>query len=148
MKINNYIESPKKFDVEELVKFLVKELNITKDFDLSIHYNEKLLNKLSTDDIEFAALLQQSTPTLYVLFVRKSKVGLAQIICHEMVHLKQYVSGDLKMSSDFRTVTWKGKTYDNSSEYFNREWEVEARALENKLWRKFKKYKRNENNSR
>lgn len=148
MKINNYIESPKNFDVEELIKFLVKELKITKDFDLSVHYNEKLLNKLSTDDIEFAALLQQSTPTFYVLFVRKFKAGLAQIICHEMVHLKQYVNGDLKMSSDFKTVTWKGKTYDNSSEYFNREWEVEARALENKLWRKFKKYKRNENNSR
>lgn len=148
MKINNYIESPKKFDVEELIKFLVKELNITKDFNLSIHYNEKLLNKLSTDNIEFEALLQQSTPELYVLFVRKSKAGLAQIICHEMVHLKQYVSENLKMSSDFRTVIWKGKTYDNSSEYFSREWEVEARALENKLWRKFKKYKKNENNSR
>ena len=73
---------------------------------------------------------------------------MIQIICHEMVHLKQYVSGDLKMSSDFKTVIWKGKTYDNSSEYFSREWEVEARALENKLWRKFKKYKKNENNSR
>ena len=148
MKINNYIESSKNFDVEELIKFLIKELNITKDFNLSIYYNEKLLNELSTDNVEFAALLQQSTPELYVLFVRKSKVGLAQIICHEMVHLKQYVSGDLKMNSDFRTVTWKGKTYDNSSEYFSREWEIEARALENKLWRKFKKYKKNENNSR
>ncbi len=104
MKINNYIESPKKFDVEELINFLVKELKITKDFDLSIYYNEKLLNELSTDNVEFAALLQQSTPELYVLFVRKSKVRLAQIICHEIVHLKQYVSGDLKMSSDFRTV--------------------------------------------
>jgi hypothetical protein len=58
MKITNYIESPKKFDVEELVNFLIKELKITKDFDLSICYNEKLLDKLSTEDIEFSALLQ------------------------------------------------------------------------------------------
>jgi hypothetical protein len=105
MKIKNYIESPKNFDVEELVKFIVKELNIPEDFELTICYNERLLDKLSTDDIEFSALLNQHTPKLYMLNVRKIKGGLSSIICHEMVHLKQYMSGDLKMSSDFKTVT-------------------------------------------
>jgi hypothetical protein len=63
-------------------------------------------------------------------------------LCHEMIHLQQYDRGDLQMSSDFRTVIWKGETFDNSSEYLEREWEEEAFNLQNKLWKKFKKNKK------
>jgi hypothetical protein len=60
-----------------------------------------------------------------------------------MVHLKQYESGLLSQSSDFKTVTWKGKVYDNTERYFNREWEEEAFDKQNKLWKQFKKQKKN-----
>lgn len=58
-----------------------------------------------------------------------------------MIHLQQYDRSDLQMSSDFRTVTWKRETFDNSFEYLDRKWE-EAFGLQNKLWKKFKKNKK------
>jgi hypothetical protein len=60
-----------------------------------------------------------------------------------MVHLKQYDSGKLKMSQDCKTVWWNGEKFDATSDYIEREWEVEAFSLQNKLWRKFKKFKKN-----
>lgn len=59
--------------------------------------------------------------------------GLTVVIAHEMVHLKQYVTGDL-IDSDDDTTIWKGQEYQHpeflSDEYFLAPWEMEARALE------------------
>lgn len=138
MKIKSNIKSPKKFDVEELIQFLADQLDINEDVELSIIYNDKLLERLSKD-VEFQALLSNPIPHNYVLMVKEDVSGLQYIICHEMVHLKQYESGRLKMSSDFRTVIWDGEVFDNTSNYFEREWEEEARSKESKLWKEFKK---------
>lgn len=139
MKLKIGIESPKKFDVEELLTFLAEELNISEDVELMIVYNDDLLERLSHGDIEYEALLQRVLPDNYVLYVKENISGLQYILCHEMVHLSQYERGDLEMSSDFKTVTWNGETFDNTSDYFEREWEEEARSKENKLWKAFKK---------
>lgn len=141
MKITNQIKSPNKFDVTELITFLAKELNIKEIAQLTIAYNEELLNKISNGDVTYQALLQNPTKDVYYLFVTKTKLGLNKILCHEMVHLSQCDRGDLQLSNDFRKITWKGKVFDNSKDYRNREWEEEAFSLENKLWRKFKKWK-------
>lgn len=141
MKLKIGIESPKKFDVEELLTFLAEELNIDKDVELLVVYNNDLLNKLSTGNIEYEALLYNPTEDCYVLYIKEDISGLQYVLCHEMVHLQQYNRGDLQMSSDFRTVIWKGETFNNSSEYLEREWEEEAFNLQNKLWKKFKKNK-------
>lgn len=141
MKLKIGIDSPKKFDVEDLLNFLAKELNISEDAELMVVYNDNLLDRLSTGDIDYKALLQNVVPNHYTLYIKEDVSGLQYILCHEMVHLSQYDRGDLKMSSDFRTVIWKGETFDNTSEYIDREWEEEAFGLQNKLWRKFKKSK-------
>ena len=141
MKLKIGIESPKKFDVEELLTFLAEELNIDKDVELLVVYNNDLLNKLSTGNVEYDALLYNPTKNCYVLYIKEDISGLQYVLCHEMVHLQQYNRGDLQMSSDFRTVIWKGETFNNSSEYLEREWEEEAFNLQNKLWKKFKKNK-------
>lgn len=141
MKLKIGIESPKKFDVEELLTFLAKELNISENAELMVVYNDDLLNRLSTGDIEYEALLYNPAKDRYVLYVKENVSGLQYVLCHEMVHLQQYDRGDLQMSSDFRTVIWKGETFDNSSEYLERKWEEEAFGLQNKLWKKFKKNK-------
>lgn len=141
MKLKIGIESPKKFDVEELLTFLAEELNIDKDVELLVVYNNDLLNKLSTGNIEYEALLCNPTKNCYVLYIKEDISGLQYVLCHEMVHLQQYNRGDLQMSSDFKTVIWKGETFNNSSEYLEREWEEEAFNLQNKLWKKFKKNK-------
>jgi hypothetical protein len=105
MKIKNEIESPKKFNVEKYISFLGKELNINDDVQLTISYNENLLNKLSNEDIEFKALLYNPNKNLYFIFVTKEKLGLNKVLAHEMVHLQQCERGDLKLSKDHKTVT-------------------------------------------
>lgn len=144
MKIKNGIESPKKFDIEKLLEFLAEELNISKDVELMVVYNDALLEKLSVGDVEYDALLQKVLPNNYVLYIKESVSGLQYILCHEMVHLSQYDRGDLEMSSDYKTVIWKDETYTNTNPYNTRGWEEEAFALQNKLWKKFK----NENKRR
>lgn len=141
MRIKNGIESPKKFNVEELLEFLAEELNIKEDVELMVVYNNALLEKLSVGDIEYEAMLQKILPNNYVLHVKEDVSGLQYILCHEMVHLSQYERGDLEVSSDYRTVTWKGEVYTNDYPYNTREWEEEAFGLQNKLWKKFKKNK-------
>ena len=141
MKLKIGIESPKKFDVEELLTFLAEELNISENAELMVVYNDDLLNRLSTGDIEYEALLYNPAKDNYVLYIKESVSGLQYVLCHEMIHLQQYDRGDLQMSSDFRTVIWKGEIFDNSSEYLERKWEEEAFGLQNKLWKKFKKNK-------
>lgn len=143
MKITNHIKSPKNFNVEELIEYIASVLEINPKAELTLMYNDKLLNQLSKGDVEYSALLQNPIPNQYILFVKTDVSGLQTIICHEMVHLKQYDSGKLKMSQDCKTVWWNGEKFDATFEYTNREWEVEAFSLQNKLWRNFKKFKKN-----
>lgn len=142
MKIKNTIESPKKFDVEKLIKFLGKELNIGENVQLTVAYNEDLLSRLSNETIEYKAFLHHPKSDLYYIFVTKEKIGLNKILCHEMVHVHQCERGDLQYSPDYKTVTWKDNVFDRHTKYDDREWEEEAFDLQDKLWKKFK----NENN--
>jgi hypothetical protein len=105
MKIINNIEPQKKFDVIELLNFLASELKISDEVELMLFYNPKLLNALSTKDIEYNAILQNPIPHHYTLMLRDNLTSLNLILCHEMIHLKQYESGLLKQSSDFKTMT-------------------------------------------
>lgn len=143
MLVKGHIKPQKNFNPDELMSFLAKELNIKNDAELTITYNSNLLNKLSKE-VEFEAFLQNPFPDKYVLILKENIVGVQYILCHEFIHLKQYQEGRLKISSDFQKVWWEGKEYDDSTPYGNREWEKEAFSMQNKLWRKFKKYKKNE----
>ena len=140
MKINNHVKSSKKFEVEDLLNFLAQDLNISEKTELTITYNEKLLDRLSSD-VEYSALLHNTLPNKYVLYVREGNVSQF-VLCHEMVHLKQYEDGRLSMSSDFKTITWEGEKMDNSIPYNLREWEKEAFSQENRLWKKYKKWRK------
>lgn len=136
MKITNHLKSPKKFNIEELLNFCAKELNIPEDVSLMLVQNEKLLKSISKE-VEYEALLQNPIEKQFVLFSKDQTIN-QYIICHEMIHMAQYCRGDLKMSNDFREITWKGKLFDNSVPYEDREWEQEAFSKQNKLWKKFK----------
>jgi hypothetical protein len=104
MKINNYIESPKNFNVEELINFITQILDINDEAELTLMYNDKLLNQLSKGDVEYEALLQNTIPNKYILMIKSDVSKLHIIICHEMIHLKQYDAGKLKMSRDYKTI--------------------------------------------
>ena len=57
-----------------------------------------------------------------------------------MTHLYQYEIGDLKLNKfeDKMVFEYKGIEYDLSTPYEDRPWEVEAKGLQNKLWKKYK----------
>ena len=136
MKITNHLKSPKKFDIEDLLNFCAKELNISEDVTITLIQNKKLLCNIS-NDVEFEAILSNPFYKSYILYTKDDVVS-QYIICHEMIHMSQYERGDLKMSSDFSKITWKGKIFDNSISYDKREWEQEAFSKQNALWKKFK----------
>jgi|AP95_1055475.scaffolds.fasta_scaffold78837_2 hypothetical protein len=63
-----------------------------------------------------------------------------QTICHEMVHIMQWVRGLLTERVYPRKLgyrkLWKGKTYKDVS-YSKQPWERQAHAMESKLFKKF-----------
>ena len=56
-------------------------------------------------------------------------------LAHEMVHVKQYLRGELNWSLS----KWKGKSGYEDVEYWDLPWEVEARKLQHKLVGKFER---------
>ena len=60
-----------------------------------------------------------------------------KVLGHELVHVKQYVVGDMSMRS--KGMYWKGELtkIDNMMEYFKSPWEIEAYGLERYLWMNF-----------
>ena len=67
----------------------------------------------------------------------RDRSGDRQLLAHELVHVKQYVVGDLSMRS--KGMYWKGELtkIDNMMEYFKSPWEIEAYGLERYLWLNF-----------
>lgn len=61
------------------------------------------------------------------------------ILAHEMVHVKQYVNGDLVDHGKY--CSWKGQKYEeyeaNSEDYFFSPWEVEAYGMQVGLYRMY-----------
>lgn len=76
----------------------------------------------------------QEGPKEFLMCIEKGvpKPLLMEWIAHEMIHVAQYLRGDLK--DDEEGTLWKGELYNDpehlSDEYFWSPWEMEARALE------------------
>ena len=58
-------------------------------------------------------------------------------LAHEIVHLKQFVRGELFDYAVGQKVQWKSKTYRTSLAYNKQPWEREAYRLEEPLCRSF-----------
>ena len=60
-----------------------------------------------------------------------------RVLGHELVHVKQYVVGDLSIRA--KGMYWKGEltSVGTMMEYFKSPWEVEAYGLERYLWMNF-----------
>ena len=59
-------------------------------------------------------------------------------LAHEMVHVKQFVKGELWDYEDTRVV-WKSKQYSNKQPYNEQPWEKEVYRLEEKLFNLWEK---------
>lgn len=145
-KVISLIKSTKRCDPIELINFIGKNILHYDTAVITVQYNDRILNKFSTENCQLQALLDKTLlPHTYNLLIRtNSSSNLEDIICHEMVHFDQYERGDLsiKKSDDSISFIWKNEEYNTSIEYYNRPWEKEARSLQSKYWKQYKEYKK------
>ena len=58
---------------------------------------------------------------------------LIRNLCHEMVHVKQYVLKEINDKNGFNNTYWKGEKVDKEIDYWALPWEVEAYNMEDQL---------------
>jgi len=138
-KITNYTDID---DISALLEFAAKQLGIS-DAEVVITKNDKLLDRFSTREYRVNGLLHKSpAPGVYNLMLREHPSDpLNLILCHEMIHLGQYIKGQLSLNVDTKVFTWKGQTYASEYPYESRPWEIEAFNGQGKLLKKFRKFK-------
>jgi hypothetical protein len=67
-----------------------------------------------------------------MIYIRDaSRAESIMILSHELIHYKQYY--DHRLFDLNTSIQWEGKSYNTSSEYEQRPWEVEAFAKSNEL---------------
>jgi len=73
----------------------------------------------------------------YFVITLKDNMSLKNTIMtllHEMVHVKQYLKGELRLG--YKEKVWKGRKW-NGDDYTNYPWEKEARKLEESLYAEY-----------
>lgn len=75
----------------------------------------------------------------YIIYIKKfSKQEYIRILSHELIHLKQYYTNELKISNNI--TIWKGDTINvNSYKYDDRPWEKDALDNQYELEKKMRK---------
>ena len=137
-------ETIKKFIEWTLTKLFKNDQKILKDLHLEISYVPEK-NSLYAS---CATLEQNKDPRTFEIEIYR-KLGLYEkirIIAHELVHIKQYANNELvtKSAKVKYPFIWKSKKYDNSLDYWDRPWEIEAHGYEKGLIIQFitQEYKR------
>lgn len=97
-----------------------------------------LVNKLSDNtksqfDGDLRAHIRYVNPNFYLFIDDMDRRDAIDVISHEIIHMQQYISGDLIYNKD-GNVNWKGDVIDlKSSEYDKRPWESDAFSRQRKL---------------
>lgn len=139
-KITNYTDID---GIAALLDFIAKQLDI-RDAEVVITQNDKLLDRFGTREHRVNGLMHKSTaPGVYNLMLREHpSEPLNLILCHEMIHLGQFIKGQLSLNMDTKVFTWKGQSYASDYPYECRPWEIEAYNGQGKLLKKFRKSQR------
>lgn len=128
-------------EVSEILRFALGRLGVD-DITVVVVNNDRLLDRLAGGgDVTYDALVTETAlERQYLLTLRERlTVGLTAVLCHESVHISQYVSGRLRLDSKTGVCTWMGRTYPADYEYRRRPWESEAFRLQSKLAREYRK---------
>lgn len=119
---------------------------VTKDLDVRLDFNSD--HEMSSDDLGYVEAESDDRPIREFIVVIKSDLSrkyTLTAIAHEMVHVKQYATGELLvLHRPSGYVRWKnGKHYDDSKKYnFNDPWEREAYSSMDKLYEKYESYRK------
>ncbi|AGS80972.1 hypothetical protein [Caulobacter phage Cr30] len=125
---NEYVEAAKFYASKLMDGRLVRHLNVEIVLDNSLPY----AGKCCSDD-------DHSKPRYFLIHLNPNAPGdhVLQALAHEMVHVKQYATGEL---FDFMNgwVSWKGQKFqmlgNDCDEYESYPWEKMAYDLEESLF--------------
>ena len=137
LRIVNCPDKNFKSYVENAALFFAKELipnnRIRNNCHTTIRFNSKI------EEYGFASVENFNTknqPREFQIEIHPG-IGVRNILttlAHEMVHVKQYINGELNDSM----TTWKGKNVNSDKmDYWNQPWEIEAHGVEPGLFYKF-----------
>lgn len=127
------------YDMTTFVKIALTQVLGIINVDLTIVTNDRLISNFDSNDIEMQALLQGEPEKHRYRLILHSRIGvasLASIVCHELIHLKQYEKGELKLVKG--GAKWKDKFYEKTTPYMDRPWEKEANGNMYKLEKQVK----------
>jgi hypothetical protein len=128
------------------LKWYAKNLLTDKTYDeieIELNFNS---SELASDDYGFTEWNDNNIRGRDFTIVVDPNLGIRSTlstIAHEMVHVKQYATGELVdyvLPSKTNKCRWRGKVrknYDNPIEYWSLPWEVEAHGLEKCLYYRF-----------
>lgn len=127
----------------EVLTFAAEKLGID-GVNLVVIKNDNILDKFESDRWFVNGLMHKTpVPNTYELILRSNPQDpLRLILCHEMIHLGQFVRGELTLDMDKKVFTWKGKKYTSATEYKSRPWEALAFNGQAGLLRAFRKSKK------
>ena len=115
-------------------------------YDISVYVDIELIEPDGTGAIGYA---QKDDDVFFCIqidkqhFKQDSLDEVLTTVCHEAVHVKQYVLDDLDY--DGKRWWYKGQRYDDKEDnYMFYPWEVEARGLESAFARSYIKENKNE----
>lgn len=78
------------------------------------------------------AHIRELNGSFYLFISDLDREEAIEVICHEIVHIQQYTSGELSYVDN--NLVWKGQLVDlNRVEYQEREWEIDAYMKDNQI---------------
>ena len=127
-------------DVQSIATYVGLKLLHPKTFPL-IEVDIDLINNLYDKEGNIGDVIQEDTnyrPKWFTMQVDTSvsRRRMLETVCHEMVHIQQFATGRLHEIS--RGTKWEGKLYKNEPDYWDRPWEIEAYAEQEKMLTAFK----------
>jgi hypothetical protein len=129
--------------------------------DASVFYAELLMDKriVNNLDLEIKVLddyefLGHCLPEddakksrYFMITLQKDNKEMLRTLAHEMVHLKQYATGELSIDDD--AIYWYGETWKpkgKQHKYFDSPWELEAYGRDFGLYYRWLEYEERLNN--
>lgn len=140
---------PEKVDIglcKEATKFFSQFLmpsSLTDKLTITLDFTNKNLDKKEYGFCDFVN--NGKTPRNFTVNVKNtfSKRYILIILAHEMVHVKQYATGQLKEFVRANRGKWKGDTFNyDEIDYWFTPWEIEAYGMENGLYVRYKNFKK------
>jgi len=120
--------------VVQLTEQYLTRLEVQKEGLLIVHLSARLPKRLQGMTFRLDTLKSNACPIIKVVINARVNATQRQLVlAHEMVHVKQILSGELEISEGW--VRWKGKNYRYQwgAERYRAPWESEAHRLDNQL---------------